>query len=139
MPYAGAGIRVPKTNNALENFNRQMKSHQTFYNRQNLNVFLHRALEIVEERSLEYRIDRKEFQKTCEITDDLLINGYQYSDSEINGKKRSSRSSCNMYVFSGVNMNKITCATGRNWKNAICTCTSFAKNYMYTSWQSHID
>lgn len=161
MWYAGAGIRVPKTNNALENFNRQMKSHQTFYKRQNLNVFLHRALEIVEERSVEYRIDRKEFQKTCEVSDDLLINGYQYSDSEKSMVTENlPDGSCNVYVFSGDNMNKITLeevrkfedatyenfdefsskafiiykitltATGRNWKNAICTCTSFAKNYM---------
>lgn len=45
--------RKPMTNNWIESFHGSIKVHQTYWKKMGIAQFLHRALEIVEERSRE--------------------------------------------------------------------------------------
>lgn len=53
--YAGACLSVPSTNNSLESFNNSLKNHQTFRKRMTIVEFKDSILNIVSQRSLEYK------------------------------------------------------------------------------------
>lgn len=80
--FEGSLWTVPKTNNALESFNGSLKVHQTFWQKKSLAHFKTRLLEIVEQRSKEYREGTKMFQDTVELEETDKRNGLAYANSE---------------------------------------------------------
>lgn len=57
--FIDAHHRVPKTNNALESFNGSMKTFQTQFKRKPLKQFQQMAMKIVQQRSKQYKMDKK--------------------------------------------------------------------------------
>lgn len=120
--YVGASSdsRIPKTNNALESFNRYLKQHQTHYQRKGIASFLNDAIRIVEERSREYiNRDREPFQATVIVDDGLLLSGWNYASSpKTMTKLQTSHDGLDFYVFSGENTDQITSDDVRKFNNA---------------------
>lgn len=106
--YGGCAPRAPKTNNALESFNKSLKQHQTHYKRSNLSEFKVRALEIVRERSKEYIEDKKPPQTSIEISEQLLKDAWDYSCSKKSFVTQKNAEDVDFYVFGGSNEDKIT-------------------------------
>lgn len=99
--FIGAGYLVPKTNNALERFNGTTRIFQTQYEQKPFKQFMQTILQIVEQRSKEYLMDKEEFQNEprIPISNDLMDKGFSYeprffykenNEMEINERSRKS-------------------------------------------------
>lgn len=77
--YNGAAFRAPKTNNGLEGFNGNMKIHDTFFKRRGLAEFKVRLLEVITNRSKEYRMDKAPFQLDIGISKNVMKEGERLS------------------------------------------------------------
>lgn len=75
--YEGFRQHTPTTNNALESFNRTIKTHQTAYNLEGIARFIHRLLEMVEDFSREYNENGKLPPiNEVEVQENLIRDGF---------------------------------------------------------------
>lgn len=81
--FMGATVRAPWSNNASESFNSDFKRFQTFWERKSLAEFKINILESIRERSNEYIMDKSPFQSDIPITNDQLIIGQKYANSNM--------------------------------------------------------
>lgn len=123
--YQGIAAHTPKTNNALESFNGQIKQHQTYWKRKSLNEFKLRVLEMVQDVSREYMCG-KSFANEIPVSSDCEKTALMYATSqkefvlkekEIDGQKLAL-----FYVRSGEENNKLNDAEvdtylGQKWKD----------------------
>lgn len=157
--YHGSAYRVPKTNNALERFNGTMKQLQTFHKKLPLKQFKERLLQIVEERSKEYLMDKSPFTMELNVSDETLIHGCElpikymskkdkndgtmvfFVDAEQNDnaismadiKKHKHHRYSTFDEFKEKAFNLLEISFGQqndDWKNAKCTCNQFQDKYM---------
>lgn len=102
--YQGIAEHAPKTNNALENFNGQIKRHQTFWKRKSLGHFKHRVLSMVEEISREY-LCGKEFCQQTQVSDKAKLDALAYSKTGkkfvIKERETNGTITPMLYVYSG--------------------------------------
>lgn len=86
--------QTPTTNNASESINASIKIHQTFWQRKGIHEFLHRGMQIVKDRSLEYKANNQQpkapFSKEIEISDKLKVEGLELAKSELQFVNRKS-------------------------------------------------
>lgn len=73
--FKGCAHRIPKTNNALERFNGSLKQLQTYYRKVPLKQFKAKILDIVKERSQEYRMDKPDFNAKVVFSEELIESG----------------------------------------------------------------
>lgn len=97
-------FRVPKTNNALESFNGNMKAYQTFNKKKPLKQFLYIAMKIVRQRSKAYRQHKNEFQTEIQISDSLLESGSAFNKKYVfKPTKETDGNFLQFFVFSSQN------------------------------------
>lgn len=157
--FEGYASRTPSTNNALESFNRLLKSQQTFYTRQPLNQFMLHALTIVHQRSQEYIHDKILPTVVIPLPNELLLKAWEYSTSTISMVHKEHERRHTFFVFGRGNTDKITFAEVRkheskkpktfaefvnqqsyiykmcfndlaNWRDGSCTRAAYFKQYI---------
>lgn len=95
-------FRVPKTNNALESFNGNMKAYQTFNKKKPLKQFLFIAMKIVRQRSKAYRQHKSEFRTEIQISDTLMQSGLAFNKAYVY-KPPEDNNKLEFFVFSAHN------------------------------------
>lgn len=78
--YIGSRPRIPKDDNMLENFNGDIKKHQTDFKRSPLKRFLKFAMKMVRQRSREYINHLAPFQSEVIIPPEILLRGSEYNN-----------------------------------------------------------
>lgn len=149
-----------KTNNALENYNGQLKIHHTYYQKKGLAEFKVRMLDIVRKTSMEYIKDKEPYQHYVDMSNRMKKEGLRYSKLKKTFSRRSNDGYTNVYFWSGENPNPVTeqdvnaflNATHQtfdefanhmfdmyivkfddnplNWKTSSCSCPAFADVFM---------
>lgn len=158
--FIGCIPRAPKHNNGLESFNATMKRCQTEHQRQPLKQFLHTALSIVRQRSLEYVKGKEVYQSDIAIDHALMKRGCELDLKFVAGAERAD-GSVNFYAFrSGMQDTNITLRVvntynkahyktfaefsagafniwkitfpkdSTQWKAAICSCPGFGAHFI---------
>lgn len=131
--FGGASLAVPNTNNCLESFNNSMKNHQTLRKRMSFVELKSAILDIVKQRSLEYKGNHKIFNNETQIKDNMWIDGYNLSKAkQVKVKKFRLFTK---YYMSAKDKNTITeddiaNATNLNWN----TFNDFEEN-VFSIWQ----
>lgn len=158
--FSGAAFRTPNTNNALESYNRNLKVHQTYYQRKGLAEFKVRLLEIVRNRSGEYEKDRDPFKYEIAISNRMQKDGLRYSKIKKTVFQRMSDERTVIYMSRGENpaqfeQEDVDAFLNANynsfddmanhmfdyyiitfdndpekWRLSTCTCPTFARNFM---------
>lgn len=79
--FAGAGIRTPTTNNALEGTNCAFKQYHTKRNIRNLNQFKFKLMDIVKIESMEYinPKDRQPYTNEVTLSNNVMKDGKAYA------------------------------------------------------------
>lgn len=157
--YIGCIPRAPKTNNALERFNGTLKQLQTYYCRKPLKEFVFDALKICRQRSKHYRANKQPPQYELEVSEEELRKGCEHKKNWIPGRE-DAQGKMECYMFSSkterniteddlsrfqqqvydsfedfesnaFSIWKITFPQEQvEWKNAVCTCPEFDKQYI---------
>lgn len=70
---------VPKTKDAIESFNGNMKQYQLFDQKKPVKQFLLIALQVVKQRSKAYKKHKVAFQTELQISDEMMRKGCDYS------------------------------------------------------------
>lgn len=100
--YIGFRFGTPVTDNALENFNGDIKTYQTDREKKPLKQFLKIALKMIRQRSKEYiSVPKPRFQHEIEIPDEILISGAKFDRSHTY-KLRRQEGCLEFYMFSSV-------------------------------------
>lgn len=98
--FIGYRFRTPTTDNALENFNGDIKKFQTDHKRKPLKEFLSIALKMARQRSREYlSIPKPSFQRKMQIPNDILLKGSLLERSHVHYINRD-EGTIEFYMFS---------------------------------------
>lgn len=98
--YIGFRFRTPVTDNALENFNGDIKKYQTNHLKKPLKEFLPYSMKMIRQRSKEYlSIPKPRFQSKVEFTDAILLAGYAMDRNHVYRINRE-EGIIQMYLFS---------------------------------------
>lgn len=155
--FGGANLSMPNTNNCLESFNNNMKNHQTLRKRMTIVEFKSFILDIVSQRSLEYKHGHKIYVCEASITDHMWIQAYNLSKMK-QIKIKKIENSTKYYISAGdkkeITENDIDSARNLNWNSleefeqnvfsiwevvlfdnsdwqkGTCTCPVFQKKFM---------
>lgn len=107
--FIGAGKRVPKHNNGIENFNGQWKSYSTEYLKKPLKQYLFDFLPSVQQRSKLYRHNKLQpFQTNVEVTPEMLESGYKYNLREYVTIGPNEKGEIDFYIFASTESDLIT-------------------------------
>lgn len=119
--FGGSNLTTPNTNNCLESFNNTMKNHQTMRRRITIAEFKQFVLEIVAQRSLEYKDKHKVYVEKAPIADKTWILGYRLSKGDKQILKKNFGNYTKYYLKAGENNeiadDDIIFAQNLNWKS----------------------
>lgn len=151
--------RVPKTNNAVESFNSNIKKYQLHNQKKPLKQFLKISMKCVRQRSKAYKQQKKPFQTELNISPELMKKGVAYTIksfvhrvkenheidifvycSEMNTKitlsdvekfEKCTYRSWDQFKDNAFKMWKMTFPKEtKEWTKSVCTCPAFGEEFM---------